>query len=174
MRFVWSVSFFLWSIVINFCADSSDFVLSSPTLVLGNLTRRACAQVALINDEVFEDSMETLNITVSNFSLTNEDLVGFASVSVTQIIIRDDDRFAVVGFLGNFTQVSVSESAGSVTLCVSLQSPEPGMPFSSEIEIVVGTRPGTAGENGYVITSKPAHVLHLVPSMLRTPVLVLY
>lgn len=130
-----------------FIADSSDFVLASPTLTLGNLTRRACAQVAVIDDEEFEDLLETLDIVVSNFSLSDEDLVGFASVNATQIVIRDDDRFAVVGFGGNFMQVSVGESAGAAILCVEVLAPESDMEFSSEIEIVVGTRPGTAGQS---------------------------
>lgn len=126
-------------------ADSSDYVLVTPTLILGNLTRRACTQVVIINDNEFEDSLETLEIVISNFSLSDEDLVGFSSVSTTQVVIRDDDRFAVVGFGENFTRVSVRESAGSAVLCVEVLAPESGMEFSSEIEIVVGTRPGTAG-----------------------------
>ena len=127
------------------CADASDFVLTTPTLVLSDTERRACTQVTIRDDNVFEDLLETLTVRVSNFSLSDEDLIGLASVNSTEVVIRDDDRFVVVGFSEDSTLVSIEESEGPVTLCVEVLAPGLDMLFTSGIELVVGTRPGTAG-----------------------------
>lgn len=127
------------------CIDLTDFVPSNESITLTNLTRRACVEVAIIDDQEFENLRETLNITVSTFSLDNTALVGFASINTTQLTIVDDDRVAVLGFEDNSTQISVSESVGGVTLCVGILAPGLDVQFSEVIGVVVGTRSGTAG-----------------------------
>lgn len=126
----------------------SDYVLSDSILVFTNSTRRACGVVVLVDDQVFEDSRETLNITIAAFALSDQDLIGFASVGVTEVVIVDDDRIVVLGFVGNSSSIVVSESESAVA-CVGILSPEPGVDnrFSSMIRAVVGTRPGSAGEH---------------------------
>ena len=68
-----------------------------------------------------------------------------ASVNITTVNIRDNDRFAVVGFSENSTVVSVDESAGPAIMCVDVLVPGPDMQFTSVLNVIVGTRPVTAG-----------------------------
>jgi hypothetical protein len=98
-----------------------------------------------MDDEVFEDALEVLDVRVSNVSLSDENLIEFLSVEKIEVSIRDDDRFVVVGFSDNSTLVYVGESAGSAVLCVEVLAPEPDMLFTSGLDVIVGTRPGTAG-----------------------------
>lgn len=135
----------LYSASLYICADASDFALTMPTLILNDTERRVCTQVTIRDDEVFEDLLEMLVVRVSNFFLSDEDLIGLASVNSTNVTIRDDDRFVVVGFTEDSLSVSIGESEGSAVLCVEVLVPEPDTEFTSGIEVVVGTRAGTAG-----------------------------
>ena len=122
----------------------SDYFLSDSVLVFTNSTRRACGVVVLMDDTVFEDLRETLNITIATFSLSDQNLIGFASVETTEVVIIDDDRIVVLGFNSSAIEVPESESA---VACVGILSPAlaVGARFSSVIRAVVGTRPGSAG-----------------------------
>ena len=94
--------------------------------------RRACLEITIINDDEFEDLNELLVVRVLNLSLSNENLVPFASIDSTQIIILDDDREVTLGFNDNSTTVSVNESVGEVFLCVQIFSPGPDKQFTSQ------------------------------------------
>lgn len=99
----------------------------------------------ITNDDDFEDLNESFNISISNFSLTNTALFGLASVDSSQFIIMDNDREVVVGFEADSTIVLVNEGARKVDLCIRIFSPGPERIFSSVVEVLVGTRQGSAG-----------------------------
>ena len=125
--------------------DTTDFITSdSTTLTLSDDVRRACLEIQIIDDEQFEDYTETLSISIANFSLSNLILTGFPSVDQTSLTITDDDRDLVLGFLSD--SLVVSEAGGNVNVCVSVLEPGPELGFDSEVGVIVGTRPGTAGK----------------------------
>ena len=127
------------------CTGLSDFMLLSTSLIMDNSTRQSCFEVEIIEDDDFENLNEVFNISISNFSLSNTSLVGLASIRSSMFIIEDDDREVIVGFSANSTRVLVDEGDGHITLCIEVISPGPETIFSSMVEILVGTLPGTAG-----------------------------
>lgn len=113
--------------------------------MLDDITRRACSDIPIRNDEAFEDQRESFNVIVSNFSLDDAELIGFSSVNITQVVIVDDDRIVELGFLENSTSVTVEESVGAAVVCVGISIPVPNTVFNSQIGVIVGTRPESAG-----------------------------
>ena len=109
----------------------------------------------ITNDDEFEDLNESFDILISSFSLTNTTLVGLLSVRTSRFVIVDNDREVVVGFDTNSTRVLVDEGAGKVVLCVSIFSPGPDRIFSSLVELVVGTRQGSAGYRPWCMMEVP-------------------
>ena len=125
--------------------DASDFVSQNSSLVLNAALRRDCIHVIILDNEEFEDD-EMVEVVISSFSVDDPDLVVLDSRPSVLLSIIDDDRDAVVGFLPDFTVVNGSEALGTVMLCVGVLFPGPELGFESVIEVVVGTRRGTAGE----------------------------
>ncbi len=141
-------------------SDLFDFVSNTAILVLDDDTRMSCLYVEIRNDEEFEDVRESFSVVVSDFFLSDPLLSGFVLTNETRITIIDDDRVIIVGFVDNSTEVSVGEGEGAVNLCVGVLSPGVELEFMSEIEVVVETTNGTAGEGtihrvGFSISEAP-------------------
>lgn len=121
-------------------------------MTLDDLTRRACSEISFTDDEEFEDFSEALLITITDFALSDPDLVGLVSINETRVVIEDNDRDLVLGFLegggGGGGPVSVGEADGAVSVCVGILHPGEQRQFSSVVGVIVGTRPVTAGEYG--------------------------
>ena len=128
-------------------ADSSDFVPQASIVTLADMVRQHCIDVGILDTDDFEDTPETFTVSISNFSLSDPDLVGFASRPSITVSILDDDRDVVLGFLEGSTLVNTSESVGMAVLCIGISFPAPELRFDSSIVVIVGTRRGTAGES---------------------------
>ena len=95
-------------------SDPQDFTSLSNNAVFDQATSRACADISIINDAIFEDS-ETFTVTVSGV----EQGVDFVSPASATVTILDND-IVTIGFEmaryegneGEMTEVCVAVSDG--------------------------------------------------------------